>query len=282
VTLFDEADEAAGTEDADSVEDAERGEGVVRVRMTVAYDGSGFHGFAPQPGGIRTVGGVIAGALERVLRLPGPPALICAGRTDAGVHAWGQVAHVDLPAEGRAGPLDLGDLHRRLIKLLAPAVVVREIGVAPPGWDARRSARSRSYRYQVLNRRVPDPFLHGRVWLVETPIDLPSMRLACDPLIGEHDFASFCRKDKDGSLVRRVLDAGWVDLGDGLLRFDVTATSFCQQMVRAIVGTLVDVGIGRRRAGEVAGILRAADRSAAGSVAPPNGLCLWEVCYPNG
>lgn len=255
--------------------------------MTIAYDGSGFHGFAPQVAGIRTVGGVLAGALERVLRLPAPPVLTCAGRTDAGVHAWGQVAHVDLPAEGRAGPLDLANLQRRLVKLLAPAVVVRDIGLAPPGWDARRSARSRSYRYRVLNRPVPDPFLHGQVWLVETPLDLPAMRLACDPLIGEHDFASFCRKEKDrekdkeGSLVRRVLDAGWVDLGDGLLRFDITATSFCQQMVRAIVGTLVDVGIGRRRAGEVTGILRAADRSTAAPVAPPDGLCLWEVRYPN-
>jgi tRNA pseudouridine38-40 synthase len=277
VTLFDDADEVK-----ESQEPSDR-DGLVRVRLTVAYNGSGFHGFAPQPGGIRTVGGVLAGALERVLRLPAPPALVCAGRTDAGVHAWGQVVHVDLPADGgRAGPLDLVDLHRRLVKLLAPAVVVREIALAAPGWDARRSARSRSYRYRVLNRPVPDPFLHGQVWLVETPLDVPAMRLASDPLIGEHDFASFCRKDNDGSLVRRVLDAEWVDLGDGLLRFDITATSFCQQMVRSIVGTLVDVGIGRRRAGEVAGILRSSDRSAAGAVAPPDGLCLWEVCYPNG
>ena len=275
MTLFDDASSQ------DPVPEPPNLDGLVRVRMTVAYDGSGFHGFAPQPGGIRTVGGVLAGAVERVLRLPAPPAVTCAGRTDAGVHAWGQVAHVDLPSEGRAGPLDLGDLHRRLVKLLAPAVVVREIGLAPDSWDARRSACSRSYRYRVLNRAVPDPFLHGQVWLVETPLDLPAMRLACDPLIGEHDFASFCRKDNGGSLVRRVLDAAWVDLGDGLLRFDITATSFCQQMVRAIVGTLVDVGIGRRRAGEVTGILRAADRSEAGAVAPPGGLCLWEVGYPS-
>jgi tRNA pseudouridine38-40 synthase len=277
VTLFDETPtEAPEPQPESPVADT------VRVRMTIAYDGSGFHGFAPQPAGIRTVGGVLGGAIERVLRLAAPPPLTCAGRTDAGVHAWGQVAHADLPVEGRAGPLDLADLHRRLVKLLAPSVVVRELDVAPPGWDARRSACSRSYRYRILNRPVPDPFLHGQVWLVDTPLDLAAMRLACDPLIGEHDFASFCRKDSDRSLVRRVLDAGWVDLGEDQLRFDITATSFCQQMVRAIVGTLVDVGIGRRRAGELSGILRAGDRSTAGPVAPPGGLCLWEVGYTNG
>ena len=116
------------------------------------------------------------------------------------------------------------------------------------------------------------------------PLDLAAMRLACDPILGEHDFSSFSRRprgDQPASMVRRVLDARWDDLGDGVLRFEITASSFCHQMVRGIVGTMVDMGRGRRRAGEMASILRARDRAAARSLAPPQGLCLWEVVYPS-
>lgn len=115
------------------------------------------------------------------------------------------------------------------------------------------------------------------------PLDLNALRLACDPIIGEHDFSSFCRVPKripDASLVRRVYDARWHDLGDGLLRFDIDASSFCQQMVRAIVGTMVPMGLGKQRAGEMAAILRARNRAVANRVAPARGLCLWEVVYP--
>jgi tRNA pseudouridine38-40 synthase len=283
VTLFDAADSSPPAAPAGPL---------VRVRMEVAYDGGRFRGFAAQPGGVRTVAGLLSGALERVLRLPAPPALTCAGRTDAGVHAWGQVVHVDLSVPSGVAP-DLRDLRRRLIKLLAPEVVVRSVSVAPHGWDARRSAVARHYRYTVCNRDIPDPFLHGYVWLVDQPLDLRAMRLACDPLIGEHDFTSFCRKlppsalvppggmqPSGAGLVRRVLVADWHDLGDGLLRFDISAPAFCQQMVRSVVGTMVDVGLGKRRAGEMSAIVRARDRGAAGQVAPPAGLCLWEVTYP--
>jgi tRNA pseudouridine38-40 synthase len=129
---------------------------------------------------------------------------------------------------------------------------------------------------------VPDPFVSGTAWHVEHPLDLRAMQLACDPLIGEHDFQSFCRQPsghEPGPLVRRVVSAGWVDLEDGRLRFDIESNAFCHQMVRALVGTLVEVGMGKRRAGEIAGILRAHSRSAAGQLAPPHGLCLWEVLY---
>jgi tRNA pseudouridine38-40 synthase len=166
--------------------------------------------------------------------------------------------------------------------MLRPAIAVRAAEVAAPGFDARFSARARRYRYLVLNRPTPDPFLAATAWHVEVPLDIARMRLACDPLIGEHDFSSFCRRPKgDGevSLVRRVLDARWTDDGDGLLRFDIEATAFCHQMVRSIVGTLVDVGRGRLRAGQVKGILAARDRAAAGEPAPPHGLCLVEVVY---
>jgi tRNA pseudouridine38-40 synthase len=249
---------------------------LVRVRMTVAYDGRGFSGFAANPG-VKTVGGTLAAALERVLGHP--VTLTCAGRTDAGVHAWGQVVSFDTTADG----LDLDRVQDAVNRLCGPAVVVRCAGVAPDGFDARRSATARVYRYTVLNRRWGDPFLAATAWHVPTPLHLASMRLGCDPLIGEHDFSSFCRAvkgaDPPASLVRRVVEARWDDLGDGLLRFEILANAFCHQMVRSLVGTLVDVGRGRLGAGDVMAILRAGDRQRAGNLAPPHGLCLWEVRY---
>jgi len=248
----------------------------VRVRMTVAYDGRGYHGFAAQAG-VKTVGGTLTTSLERVLRHP--VAITCAGRTDAGVHAWGQVVSFDAAADR----FDPDAVQRSLNTLLAPAVVVRDVEEAPEGFDARRSARSRVYRYMVVNRPVPDPFLAATAWWVADPLDRRAMALGCDPLIGEHDFTSFCRIPKGEqvpSMVRRVIDAGWCDVGEGVLRFEIEASAFCHQMVRSLVGMLVEVGSGRRRAGELAGVLRARRRAAAGApLAPPHGLCLWEVRY---
>jgi tRNA pseudouridine38-40 synthase len=249
----------------------------VRVRLLVAYDGSGFHGFAPQPG-VVTVGGTLAEAIEKVARAP--VELTCAGRTDAGVHAWGQVVHVDLPAA-----TDLERLHRSLLKLCGPQVVVRELTVVPDDFDARFSARSRTYRYRVHNDVVPDPFSAHLAWHVPAPLDPDLLALACDPFLGEHDFSAFCRRPKvpvgqaEPSLVRRVLGAGWTDLGDGHLRFEIQATAFCHQMVRSIVGTIVAAGHGALRPGDLRAILRSGDRAAAAPIAPPHGLCLWEVGY---
>ncbi|MDP8936684.1 MAG: tRNA pseudouridine(38-40) synthase TruA [Actinomycetota bacterium] len=253
--------------------------------MTVAYDGSGYRGFAVQEG-VPTVGGALSSVLEKALRHP--VRLVCAGRTDAGVHAWGQVVSFDTPAEG-FDPLRVQRAVNAMLDWVGrsqgrsgPAIVVREVTRADSGFDARRSALARRYRYTVLNRPVPDPFLAATTWHVEEPLDLAALRLACDPVIGEHDFSSFCRRprnDPDATLVRRVIDARWVDLGDGLLRFDVAASSFCQQMVRALTGTMVAMGLGKRRAGEMSAILRARSRAAAPQLAPPRGLCLWEVEY---
>jgi tRNA pseudouridine38-40 synthase len=249
----------------------------VRVRLTVAYDGSGFHGFAPNPG-VATVGGTLRTSIERIVGES--VELTCAGRTDRGVHAQGQVVTFDLSRND----VDLGELRTSLTHLCGGPIVVRSAEQVGKDFDARFSARSRTYRYTILNREVPDPFVGVTSWHVETPLDLRVLTLACDPLIGEHDFTSFCRAPKrpegeQASLVRRVLDARWKDLGDGLLQFEITASSFCHQMVRSIVGTLVEVGTGRRTPGDLTGILAAADRHAAGQLAPPHGLCLWSVSY---
>jgi tRNA pseudouridine38-40 synthase len=248
--------------------------------MLVAYDGTDFHGFAANAG-VTTVGGTLRAAIERVVGTT--VELTAAGRTDTGVHAWGQVVTFETPAAG----LDLDRLQRSVNGLCGPAIVARAVEVAPPQFDARFSALWRCYRYRVLNRPVPDPFLAGLSWHVPEPLDVAVMRLGADVLIGEHDFASFCRVPRGRepahvSLVRRVTAATWQDLGDGVLRFEIRANAFCHQMVRSLVGLLVDVGRGRRRAGEVLAILRARDRAGVGTIAPPGGLCLWAVGYPDG
>jgi len=250
----------------------------IRVRLTVAYDGSGFHGFAPNEG-VRTVGGVLAEALERVVGHP--VELTCAGRTDTGVHARAQVVTFDADAEAAT---DLEGLARSANGICGPELAVRSPTIVPSDFDARTSATARRYRYLVRNRPDPDPFLARTAWHIERPLDLWAMQLACDPFIGEHDFASFCRRPKrsdgvEASLVRRVHEAGWTDAGAGLCCFEIEAGAFCHQMVRSIVGTMVAVGLGRLRAGELAGIIRARDRAGAGDLAPAHGLTLLAVRY---
>jgi tRNA pseudouridine38-40 synthase len=253
----------------------------VRLRMLVAYHGGGFHGIALQSRH-RTVGGVLTEAATTVLQLSQAPKLVVAGRTDAGVHGWGQVLHLDVQLRKK---LDLVKLKRSLNQMLAPEVVVRAVEVAPEGFHARYSARYRRYRYEVVNRPDLDPFRVGLAWHVTAPLDLRLMTLACDPLFGTHDFSSFCRVpkgDPDASMIRTLTDARWLDLGDGLLRFEIGASSFCQQMVRAVVGVMVEVGTGKRTAGDVMQLLRSRDRSTGSPLAPAAGLYLWEVGYPDG
>jgi tRNA pseudouridine38-40 synthase len=242
------------------------------LKLVIAYEGTGFHGFAAQLDH-RTVEGELRDALARVLRAPVD--LTCAGRTDAGVHAWGQVVSCRAPDD-----VDIEQLPRAINGQLGPEIVVRSAQVVDGDFDARRSAHWREYRYTIVNRDAPDPFLARTAWWVPTPLDLSVLRLGADPFLGQHDFASFCRaRPATSTTVRRVLDSRWVDLGDGVLRYEIRATAFCWQMVRSIVGTLVDVGVGKITPGEVLRILRARDRAAAGRVAPPHGLCLWEVGY---
>ena len=272
------------------------GAALQRWRLLLAYDGAAFRGFAAQPA-VPTVAGALCQALERTARLREAPVITCAGRTDAGVHARGQVVHVDLPA---IIPLDGTGLARALNRQLAPEVVVRRAEAVGPEFDARRSATARSYRYLVWNAPAPDPLLASVSWHVRQPLDLVSMRTASDVLLGTHDFRSFCRRpvgsDPARPLVRRVTTARWsVDrgpeaadaAGDGearLLRFEISAASFCHQMVRSLVGSLVGVGLGKENTAGLMENLRAVTRHRMPDPAPAHGLCLVSVAYgpPSG
>jgi tRNA pseudouridine38-40 synthase len=284
VTLFD-ADapvpepEAASVSEPEPVADPALAAGSFAptcVALTVAYDGTDFHGFAAQPDQ-RTVAGVLRAAIEQVVRGE-ISEFVGAGRTDAGVHAWGQVVSFVIGHE-----VDPDEVARRLTRRLGPEIVVRDARVVPAGFSARHSAVARTYRYTVVNRPVPDPFRARYAWWVPEPLDLSRLRLGADPFVGEHDFAAFCRRGPEGTTtVRRVLRSHWDDLGDGILRYEIRANAFCWQMVRSIVGTLVDIGRGRITAGDVLAIIRSRDRARAGALAPPRGLCLWEVDYGAG
>jgi tRNA pseudouridine38-40 synthase len=240
-------------------------------RIDLGYDGSGFHGYARQRG-VRTVQGELE---EALFRLTGPVETEVAGRTDKGVHATGQV--VSFPA---APGLDVDRVRRSLNRQLAPEIVTFAVGVAPEGFSARFSATGRAYRYRILNRETPDPFLARTSWHYETPLEVDAMTLAARHLLGEQDYTSFCRRAADRSMVRVVRRAEWTWAGDGLLVFDVEASSFCHQMVRSFVALCVEVGRGRLDAGVVPGIVAARDRHASKGVAPPHGLTLVRVDYP--
>jgi len=260
-----------------------------RVMLLVAYDGTSFHGFAPQ-GGQRTVAGLLAAALGAMAG--NEVALTCAGRTDAGVHASAQVVHADLDeavvrkwAKRQPGPGTLLErLGRSLSRQLGPAVAVLEARVAPEGFDARHAAIARRYRYSLLRTPWPDPLLQHCSWHVPGPLDLAAMRVGADAFLGEHDFSAFCRLPPGESppVIRRVLSVDWsqAPCDERVWRFEIEANAFCHQMVRSIVGTLVGVGQGRIPAGEMLATIRGGDRSRAGQPAPPKGLCLVAVRYP--
>ena len=254
--------------------------------MTVAYDGGPFHGFAENEG-VRTVAAVLRGAIERVLGHP--VTLGVAGRTDRGVHAWGQVVTFDADATR----LDTELLQRALNALCRPSIAVRDIAIAEPDFHARFSATARVYRYRVYNSSCPNPFVRTTSWHIPQPLDLAALRNASIPFVGTHDFTSFCKRPPknqriresqrpgaaEKSFVRAVRRAEWNPTGDDMLVFEIEARSFARQMVRSIVGTLVDVGLGRRRASEIPVMLAACDRSMAGTVAPAAGLVLWSVQF---
>jgi tRNA pseudouridine38-40 synthase len=248
-----------------------------RVRIDLSYDGGGFSGWARQPGQ-RTVQQVLEDALTRVLRA-GPVQLTVAGRTDAGVHARGQVAHADLPAMAwlEAAPA----LLRRLAGLLPPDVRVRRVAPAPDGFDARFSAVSRRYSYRVCDDATgPDPLRrHDTLWY-RHGVDVGAINEAAGLLLGEHDFAAFCRRREGATTVRELLSLSWARPEPTVAEATVVADAFCHSMVRALVGALLKVGEGARPPSWPAQVLTGRVRDPAVPVVPPHGLCLEEVRYP--
>ena len=255
---------------------------MANVKLLIAYDGTDFRGLAPNEG-VRTV----VGELQRVIEplIGQVPDIVMSGRTDAGVHAWGQMLSFEMPDDA----VELERIQRSINSRLGPEIVAREVTAVDDEFSARFSATGRRYRYHVLNRSVQDPFSARTTWWFAHDLDLDAMNRASAHLIGEHDFSSFCRKPKPGpdaagnviepSLVRRVTGARWLDLGDDVLRFEIEGSAFCHQMVRSIVGFLVMVGTGKRGVDELPDVLAAKDRAAAEQPAPPNGLTLWQVDY---
>ncbi|MEU0517995.1 tRNA pseudouridine(38-40) synthase TruA [Streptosporangium sp. NPDC006007] len=277
---------------------------MVRLRLDLAYDGTGFSGWAKQPAR-RTVQGEIEEAFGRILRFPEPPTLTVAGRTDAGVHARGQVAHVDLET-GALGALEwrqrrgapAGDgladpttpegvderlplLVRRLSGLLPSDVRVHGVTRAPEGFDARFSAMSRRYAYRICDAPGGgDPLRRHEVVWHPRPLDADRLNAAAAALLGEHDFAAFCRKREGATTIRELQRLDWVRRDD-LLVATVVADAFCHSMVRALVGSLLPVGEGRLPAAWPGQVLTRAVRDSGVHVAPAHGLCLEEVRYPD-
>ena len=250
----------------------------VRLRLDLSYDGTDYAGWAAQPGQ-RTVAGVLGGALARISG--GDIAnLTGAGRTDAGVHATGQVCHVELPAQ-RWLALRETLLHR-LAALLPPDVRVHSAVAVPPDFDARFSALWRRYRYRISDAPEGAPPLRHRDTLSwRRSLDLAALNAASVALIGEHDFAAYCRRKENATTIRVVTELAWQRDPDGIVIATVTADAFCQAMVRSLVGALLAVGDGRRPAEWPGSLLPRHDRAGEVMVAPPHGLTLIAVGYPD-
>lgn len=249
-----------------------------RLRLDVSYDGTDFSGWAPQPTR-RTVAGVLMQTLDLVLGAGTATGLTVAGRTDAGVHATGQVCHLDLPTavwrehEGR--------LLRRLARLLPPDARVRAMTEVPADFDARFSATFRRYEYRVTDAPWGAEPLRRRDTLAwPKPLDLAALNASAAGLVGEHDFAAYCRRKENATTLREVTRLDWRRDPDGILVATVRADAFCQNMVRSLVGAMLVAGDGRRPVQWPAGLLTRRERSSEVTVAPAHGLALVEVGYP--
>jgi tRNA pseudouridine38-40 synthase len=259
---------------------------VLRVRLDLAYDGTDFSGWAEQPG-LRTVEGTLSAALTTVLRLPEPARLTVAGRTDAGVHARGQVVHLDVPpgawaaVPGRSDRPPGAALVSRLAGVLPADVVVRRATEAAPGFDARFAALERRYLYRIVGLDGPRDPLRRRdtVWW-RRPLDVTAMNEAGSALVGLRDFAAFCKRRAGATTTRTLLEFSWSRLDDGVLAATVRADAFCHSMVRSLVGAVVPVGEGRRDVDWPQTLQQRAVRAAEIHVMPPHGLSLEQVLYP--
>ena len=254
----------------------------MRLRIDLAYDGGAFHGWATQPE-LRTVQGELEAGLATVLRLP-DATTVCAGRTDTGVHARGQVVHLDVADDAvvsAAGRFD-GDpaeaVTRRLNGVLPADLRVRRVVPAPDGFDARFAPLWRRYAYRICDG-VPDPLTRDHVLAWPRALDVRAMNDASAGLLGLHDFAAFCKQRDGATTVRTLLDLSWVREGEVITGW-VRADAFCHHMVRSLVGCLLAVGEGRRGVSWPAEVLASAERDPAVTVVPAHGLTLEEVAYP--
>jgi tRNA pseudouridine38-40 synthase len=251
---------------------------LVRLRLDVAYDGTDFSGWAAQPDR-RTVAGVLAAGLRNLFGHETPLGLTVAGRTDAGVHATGQVCHVDVPTDLWSGLAPT--LIRRLAGILPPDVRVVGVREMPATFDARFSALSRRYEYLVCDSEFGvRPQRRREVLAWPRPLDLSALVAGAAGLLGEQDFAAYCRRKENATSVRELTRFDWRRDPDGTLVATVAADAFCQAMVRSLVGALLAVGDGRRAVSWPAGLLSRTSRASEVMVAPPHGLCLVEVSYP--
>jgi tRNA pseudouridine38-40 synthase len=254
--------------------------GFVRVRLDLSYDGTAFSGWAKQAGGRRTVQGEVEDALRTVTRSgEATYELTVAGRTDAGVHARGQVAHVDLPGEVWAEHRE--KLLKRLAGRLPKDVRVWRVAEAPAGFNARFAALWRRYVYRVGDRPGGvDPLLRNHVLWHDWELDVVAMDTAAKSLVGEHDFAAYAKKREGATTIREILDFGVSRRGDGVVEIEVRADAFCHNQVRSMVGALLFVGDGHRGAEWPRKVLDAGVRDSAVHVVRPHGLTLEEVAYP--
>lgn len=253
--------------------------GFVRVRLDLSYDGKDFSGWAKQREGRRTVQGELEDAIRTVTRSKETYELTVAGRTDAGVHARGQVAHVDLPAEVWAEHEER--LLRRLAGRLSHDVRVWRAAEAPAGFNARFSAIWRRYAYRVVDHPGGvDPLLRGHVLWHDWPLDVAAMNEAAGHLVGEHDFAAYCKKREGATTIRTLQQLSWERDANGIVTATVRADAFCHNMVRSLVGALLFVGDGHRPVEWPGQVLAAGVRDSAVHVVRPHGLTLEEVGYP--
>lgn len=246
----------------------------MRLRIDLGYDGTDFHGWAAQPG-LRTVQGLLEEALRVVLRLPEAPHTTVAGRTDAGVHARGQVVHVDVD---ELEPALLARLQRALNGVLPDDVRVHRVAVAPDGFDARFSALSRRYSYRLVDAPAVDPLERHAVVLHPSHLEVALMNAASERLLGLNDFSAFCKRTDTGTAIRVLQEFAWHRDEYGVVVAHVKADAFCHSMVRSLVGAVLFVGDGRRPVDWPASLLAAGQRSS--PVAPARGLVLEAVHYP--
>jgi len=242
------------------------------IKLLIEYDGTNYLGWQIQPGG-PTIQGTLEEKLSRLtgerIRLTG------SGRTDSGVHALGQVAHFKTQSQ-----MDIRTIQRALNSLLPPDLVIQRVEEVHEGFHARKHSKSKVYEYRILNRNLRPVFQRGYVWHIPQKLNLTEMKKATQTLIGQHDFSAFRTVGSPTrTAIRRVIRADWKKGRDGLIRFEIEANGFLKQMVRSIIGTLVEIGKGKTKASDLRKILNSKARKEAGPTAPAQGLFLKEVKY---